>query len=655
MNNSVVSSSLGDDMLQKGDVEFRAEKLYKNAKEGFSFLIRETVANAIHAAILRQNKEKNFDNPKVSLSIEREDKNIKIIIQDNGEGFTQENRRYFSSLDLKNKEKEKLKLNPQGQGRLAMVYFTDFSEYTSIFKKEEGQLEHQVFEYPAQEGQSILFDIETQEGVIISDSNIGTTLEMQIYSPTSLSRAKNFFAKYDTLDGFENWLIENFFPFFIENEKLIVDVSMDSEKATITKKNIEQNIQNIEFYVNLQDSRASFTLWLIPNKKSSKQKHTIVCFARQLKVSLVDATFEYEIDLNDPCDWYLTSSYFDEQVDQRGDKLEIPSINIKRIQKALCNNLDDYFQEQIRENRETTRNNIDSTKKQYSSIGVFVEEEIVDQSNIVLRSKDIIKDAISRKAKAEERFWSEKNPRGEDVDKLINSSLRIYIEHRRRVLEILSELVKKFNNEGQVQSILESKIHDLILKRGTELSESKNINHLNNLWLLDDKFSRFSATKKAKSTKQGEAKADIYLWTDCKDAKNINEILILELKSTSKAHNAGSSRENMIAQVNRYARMAYEKPQDFFNWDIVPSRILYTGIILATKKDIEKELRGDNAPSNVEKIPFLNSSYYLNHKFHPTSSVSCPIRIELYSYEDIYQLASDRNQVFFDLLQEGII
>ncbi|MGP1459132.1 MAG: hypothetical protein ACTTKL_07465 [Treponema sp.] len=106
-------------------------------------------------------------------------------------------------------------------------------------------------------------------------------------------------------------------------------------------------------------------------------------------------------------------------------------------------------------------------------------------------------------------------------------------------------MLKKFNKEGEENKHKEEEIHNLILKRGTKLSDTDNINHLHNLWLLDDKFTIFSETIKGLSSKQGEAKSDIYLWTD--NPEKVNELLILELKSPTAAHNSGNANEGMIA------------------------------------------------------------------------------------------------------------
>lgn len=111
-----------------------------------------------------------------------------------------------------------------------------------------------------------------------------------------------------------------------------------------------------------------------------------------------------------------------------------------------------------------------------------------------------------------------------------------------------------------------------------------------------------------------------------------------------------------MAQVKRYAAQFYKQPTKVLNWDVDPDKILYFGIILARKSDINKELNSNNIGGSPYKIPFLDSSYFFNENFSiGVNSAATPqfkvIRIEMYAYEDIFQLATSRNDVFFRLLK----
>ena len=112
----------------------------------------------------------------------------------------------------------------------------------------------------------------------------------------------------------------------------------------------------------------------------------------------------------------------------------------------------------------------------------------------------------------------------------------------------------------------------------------------------------------------------------------------------------------MIAQVKRYASDVYNRPRTILNWDVDTDSIQYQGVILARKADILKEISSNNAGGGFRKIPFLSDSRYKEDEFYPipSSDKAISIRIELYSFEDIYSLASSRNEVFFRLLKNEL-
>lgn len=81
-------------MEQSSNVQYRAEKDYKHSREKFFLLLREIISNAIHAVLIRQSKESNF-NPELNLSIEYDETQCIIELTDNGEGFTENNSECF--------------------------------------------------------------------------------------------------------------------------------------------------------------------------------------------------------------------------------------------------------------------------------------------------------------------------------------------------------------------------------------------------------------------------------------------------------------------------------------------------------------------------------------------------------------------------------
>lgn len=648
-------------MEQKSDVQFRAVKEYKNSREKFFLLLREIISNSIHAVLIRQSKEPNLI-PNIKLDIYINDSQCKIELKDNGEGFNENNSLYFEELDKVNPEKDKFHFHPLGQGRLAIVYFSDSAEYETVYKDKDGNYKKRNIQYP--QSTAGLYQLNLFQESELQEQDTYTKLTISITKPNSLSRAKTFFNKYSDSEKLKNWFIENFFPFIVNNAELVINMSYNkAEPITIKKDHLESEVNSIPFEINLLDNnKYLFKLWLIKKDSSMIGDNPITCFARNLRAELSNGKLNYSIDNKEGYLLYLTSDYFDEYVDTKGEKIEISEDAISRINQKLCEKLDEKFKTIIENNQNVIKHNWQNFKKQYPSLETFVDESNIVTGRNIIREDEIIKRAIDEKSRIEKKFWTnidniqvdDGNDSFDDsleCEKLLNSSLHIYVKHRESVLKRLKALIKKFDEDGEEKPELESTVHDLFLKRGTTLKESSNINHLHNLWILDDKFTTFSNNNiQAKSTKQGQSLSDVYIWAD--DPEKTKQILILELKSTTKAHNAGNHTEGMIAQVRRYAQNFYKNPVKVLNWDVDTSKVQYTGIIIARKSDINKELSSDTV-GNFPPIPFLDNSYYGDDVFSIDSNPKnkMKIRIELYSFEDIYHLASSRNEVFFRLLK----
>jgi hypothetical protein len=645
-------------MEQKSNVQYRAEKEYKNSREKFFLLLREIISNAVHAVLIRQSKEVDFI-PKVDLDITFDDTLCKIELTDNGEGFNEKNRKYFEELDQKNPEKEKHNFHPLGQGRLAIIYFADSAVYETVYKDENGKYNKRTIPYPNEtEGVFSFEEFKEEE----ASNNTYTKLTILINKQQTLGRAKTFFRNYSNSQSFKQWFIETFFPFIITNKLLIINISRNGDNVIIKKDSIESETKQEPFDLRLlDDNQYSFTLWLVKNDEQMRGDNPIVCFARNLIANLSNGKLSYQIDNNEGYHLYLTSDFFDEYVDTKGEKIDISCDEITSIQKKINEILDDRFKVVIENNQKVSKRNLKNFQKKYPSLEAFVaESNIVGDKNIV-NEKEIIQSAIDEKSRIEKKFWNqidrnsideeEQFSDSEECHKLLNSSLHIYVKHREIILKRLHALIQKFDEDGANKPELESTVHELFINRGTTLSDSSNINHLHNLWILDDKFTTFSNNFKAESTKSGQSLSDVYIWAD--DPEKTKQILIFELKSTTKAHNAGSKEEGMIAQVKRYAQDFYKNPTKTLNWDVNTDVVQYTGIILARKSDIDKELTSNNVSGGYHQIPFLEDSYYYDDEFSKDNSPKkkMPIRIELYSFEDIYNLASDRNGVFFKLLK----
>lgn len=189
-------------MEQKSNVQYRAEKEYKNSREKFFLLLREIISNSIHAVLIRQNKETNFI-PQLDLNITFDENQCKIELRDNGEGFTEKIVSILKNL-IKNLEKEQFNFHPLGQGRLAIVYFTDSSEYETVYKDKDGTYQKRTIPYPNTSDGLFNFDEFVEEMPEIKDTY--TKLTAYLNKQNTLGRAKTFFINTQTQKHLNNGL-----------------------------------------------------------------------------------------------------------------------------------------------------------------------------------------------------------------------------------------------------------------------------------------------------------------------------------------------------------------------------------------------------------------------------------------------------------------
>lgn len=179
-------------MEQRSNVQNRAEKEYKNSREKFYLLLREIISNSIQAVLIRKEKEKNASGsyiPEITLNIDYSDKRCTIDLRDNGEGFTEINSQCFDELDKKNSEKERYHFHPLGQGRLAIVFFSDKANYETVYKDVNSVMRKKSFPYPKpDEGLFSLFEFD--DGTSNSEDTY-TDLRIDIDKQNSLSRYKD--------------------------------------------------------------------------------------------------------------------------------------------------------------------------------------------------------------------------------------------------------------------------------------------------------------------------------------------------------------------------------------------------------------------------------------------------------------------------------
>lgn len=584
-----------------------ATSFYKNKRNAVELILREAISNAIHACIIQyKQNENNKYLPEISIIINSEEKSIKI--EDNGIGFSEDDKRLFFDIAKSNILKQENKLPSKGLGRLVFIYFAKNIHYETTHNKK-----FISFEYPQQEDN--LFKIYNQE-FENTDKENGTSLILNMDE----KYLKTFIKKYaNPIEKFEEWIIDNFAFLLYDFKELKISASIDKKIKEMQFSNIDKKEFNIKIY----DKEFPIEIIIV----NSKSNLDIKLVAHKL---LIEKKIDYDRIINSlNKKIYISSPLLDDRITADGLNAEIEDIK-SELEEEITKVLDKEFDELIAKQREKSRENLSVTKSELPFLAEFMPDFESINGYKIKSKTDFIQDAINEKGKLEQNFWESKD---EQLDtRLQKSSLYLYVKHRERVLAKLEQMMGDSNFK-------EDDFHQLLTDRKCENLEVAN----HNLWLLDDKFSYFF---EAHNAKIGEASVDVefYLNPFINDEEQPTHIVLLELKNPTKAHNPGQ----MIEQLKRYASKIYNNAKTKNGVNINVEKCQFFGYIIADINDIKnEEIKQDE--NTFKLIPYTESSFEGKVSFLPKNE-----RVDLYltllSTQDLLRIAKFRNKTLFEIL-----
>ena len=251
--------------------------------------------------------------------------------------------------------------------------------YETVYRDKNNSLRKRRISYPDINDSLFSCDLFSEEDPIENDSF--TKLTILINKNNSFGRAKTFFAKHSNAEVLKQWFVETFFPFIVNNEKLVVSISFNGNEVSVQKNDVEKNTDVLTFTLPLEkddendDGReAPFKLWLIRKNEKTIGDNPVACFARNLKAVLSNGKLSYAIDNDEGYLFYLTSDYFDTHVDSKGEKIEISNENVEQINRKINDVLDARFKNVIEKNKESTKQNLKKFKTSFPSLESFVDD-----------------------------------------------------------------------------------------------------------------------------------------------------------------------------------------------------------------------------------------------------------------------------------------
>ena len=597
----------------------------------------EAIANSLDA-----------DASKISICISIDElgkqETLKITVQDNGVGFTQE--RYGKFCKLLQVEDSTHK----GVGRLVYLYYFDTIEVSSIFKKQPSTFLYNT-SFDEANSNMVLEPIDSQEQRTILN-----------FSNCTLKRLSS----YNSIlpDSLKRMILEEFLPRFYvykeEGKVIEIDIVLKIGKV---KKN--QFIGNRKVTISLNDLpvlkveevNASqirmFEDMVLQYSIEKKESYvapfiiTALCIDNRA-YKLSDIISSDNIPWGYELIFLLKSSIFNGQVDPSRQTLTLRDELLKSVKKIFRTKIANIIQQDIPSFKESNEKTRLSLSKSYPHLlGYFEDEEI----GIVSRSKslEIAQQKFLRDQKTvleAEYLDGEKYEKAMDLS---SRSLAEYILYREKIISKLETITNKDS---------EATIHNLILPKRSILKNNQNVTAIynNNLWLLDNKYMTYTTAMSERTmqevveeiTQGVEHGSDsnrpdlaIIFSDNPEDLSCKVDVVIIELK---KRGIKLSKTEEVISQLKQRAT----KLMNYYPNRI--QRIWFYGIV-EFNDEFKLSLKNEHYTPLFSK----DTLYYKENEWYLSLESDIPYKVgtHILSIDAFIKDAKAHNEIFLNILKEG--
>lgn len=529
-----------------------------------------------------------------------------LIIQDNGEGFIDDNIKSFQNY----RSQKKIDLGCKGIGRFLYLKIFEKVSIESLDKK---------------------IDFVVDKDIQVSSLDLTTLMTKVFFNKPK----KQFTVNYDKL---EQDLKDHFIAYFkliTGTKEVIINIFENSILQKTIKSTQIPKFETLPFKIHTHE----FTLDYVFNDKSIKHYDGFYCAGGRavIRNSYLEAKKKFNSFKNIKILFLLSSPYFDNNVNETRDDLSIMPV---RTNEGLFHDLswkDIHFElaNQIKEIAKKHEIDIDEEAKKSLAVArkeaPFLAYYLKDNEN-GLEADDLLRKAKKQFEDDKEALRSDDKKAIEDFDKMLGivnqAELAEYIFDRQKKIEQLKKLT--------TDETLEKEIHNLFMKRYTK-DEQQNYKS-NNLWLFDDRFMTYDKVFSESQLKKifpelinNIDRPDILsIVSNTFEEDKITDIVLIELKRpTEKITPAEAQRE-----LRSYA--------DYINHSRQNNKIrIWAYAFLKFDEFTERDLRLDE----YNQIP-TQSKYPIYYKFSNTTNII----INFLDYSSIAFDADTRNKTFMKIL-----
>lgn len=605
----------------------------------FDLIYSEALANALDAGASQIKIEidiKGFDKPNT----------LNIIIEDNGNGFTDQNFKKFSTLLLKEDEHHK------GLGRLVYLRYFSNVHIESVFSEKRKR----VFDFNDDfHGNSEISPLETP-------INNYTKLSFTCFRNTRLKSYDNLIPER-IRENFLKQFMPRLYAMKQQGKDFQLSIRLTTEETNPEKKFYSGNaILTLNDLPKLQEIKiedksldlfhTEFSMLYLVEQNWEEKPITAICvdgraFELQLLKDAVIPSGTHAIFL-------LQSSFFDSKVDDSRQELSldpkdqaiIEDIFVDKISEVLNLNVPAI----VERNQETQKR----LSARYPHLtGFFGKNSIglIDEDKSVFRAQEAF-------FKEQKEILCADELTEEQYNRSLNHATRIlteYILYRNLIIKKLGGMRKEHP---------EAKIHDLIVPMQREFSSENLFDEMynNNAWLLDDKYMGYRSILSDKNIQEliekisdeeelqsNDLRPDIaFVFSD--DIETVNhpvDVVIVELKKKGLGY---LDNMRVVDQIKQRARRLVS---------LYPNKIQrmwFFGVI-----EFDKEVRLEVKENHWIKLYSTGELYYkeietipVDKDLNQLSENAVPVFVMLMSFEALWQDAKTRNETFLNILKAGI-
>jgi len=564
-------------------------------------VIFEAVTNSLQANASEINIKFN------SASLEVTDKKYidKLVVEDNGKGFIDENIKSFQNY----RSQLKRDLGCKGIGRFLYLKIFEEVQIESLDKK-------------------IYFII--NRDIKISNLESKSKKTRVFFSKPK----KQITVNYDKL---EQDLKDHFIAYFKlikEKQEVIIKIyEIDTLQKTIISTQIPE-FETVKFEIKTHE----FMLDYVFNDNNIKHYDGFYC-ANDIVVtrnSDLEAKKKFNSFKNINILFLLSSPYFDNNVNETRDDLTIMPI---RTSEGLFHDLswkDIHFELANQIKIIAKKHEIDIDEEAKKSLAIARKEAPFLAYYLTDNENGLEADTLLRQAK--KQFEADKEALRSDDEKIEDFDKMLGIVNQAELAEYIFDRQKKIDKLKQLTdtNAIEQEIHNLFMKQHTE--DDKEDYRKNSLWLFDDRFmtydkifSEAQLNKIFPSLPNIAKRPDILsIISNTYEEDDLTDVVIIELKRPNEDITPAGAEEQLL----RYARYINDSREN--------NKIrIWTYAFLNFNTETEFDL--DNKSYN--KIP-TQGGFPIYYKYHEKPNTI----INFIDYKSLAFDADTRNKTFMKIL-----